>query len=202
MTEDQRLKRNAYMREWSARKRSDPEYLAKKRARLREYTTRQDVRKLLNSAQEKWRAKNPETVSAGRRRNYLRYSEKRREFARNYARTHVAEGKAYRKAHYAKNAEAQRAKSIANRRRRVEALSAIKMSRGCIDCGYKAHPEALEFDHVYGKKECVVSRAWGLKRAIAETSKCEVRCANCHRIATYTRRNNKANTHYRITPIP
>lgn len=66
-----------------------------------------------------------------------------------------------------------------------------KIKTGCIDCGYNKHPYALDFDHLRDKKYNIGSLArsrvaretlWG------EIEKCEVRCANCHRIKTYERR--------------
>jgi hypothetical protein len=69
-------------------------------------------------------------------------------------------------------------------------LSAIKLERGCTDCGYNAHPAALDFDHLPGTtKLSTVSRLstrnW--ERVAAEIAKCEVVCANCHRIRTVER---------------
>lgn len=52
----------------------------------------------------------------------------------------------------------------------------------CI-CG-EADPVCLDFDHVRGKKRMEVSRMIGVYSWEAiekEISKCEVRCANCHR---------------------
>jgi hypothetical protein len=64
---------------------------------------------------------------------------------------------------------------------------------GCIDCGYKSHAVALQFDHVRGEKHKDVSRMVGecvsLKRLKEEIRKCEVRCANCHSVITQERRN-------------
>ena len=61
----------------------------------------------------------------------------------------------------------------------------------CVDCGY-SDIRALQFDHVRGKKEKNVSEmghnghSWAT--IMREISKCEVRCANCHSIATNERR--------------
>ena len=67
-------------------------------------------------------------------------------------------------------------------------LNEIKTSRGCVDCGYREHPAALDFDHVSGKKERLVSFAKSKAQALAEINKCEVRCSNCHRVRTWERR--------------
>lgn len=64
----------------------------------------------------------------------------------------------------------------------------------CVDCG-ESNAIVLDFDHVRGKKICNISNLTknksGLGRLKAEIEKCEVRCSNCHRIATYQRRINK-----------
>ncbi|MGH7438393.1 MAG: hypothetical protein ACRENE_22135 [Polyangiaceae bacterium] len=76
-----------------------------------------------------------------------------------------------------------------DRRKRLDEL---KLERGCIRCGYKEHPRALQFDHRDPKaKRFVVGkskRRWEDIRA--EIDKCDVRCANCHAIHTYEQRRN------------
>ncbi len=66
------------------------------------------------------------------------------------------------------------------------------MEMGCQDCGYNSHPAALDFDHPPGvEKLGTVSGfilKFKLKEAIQELHKCEVVCANCHRIRTWKRR--------------
>jgi hypothetical protein len=55
----------------------------------------------------------------------------------------------------------------------------------CVDCGF-TDIRVLELDHVRGKKSGNISRMVGLgyswSTIVAEIAKCEVRCANCHRI--------------------
>lgn len=69
-------------------------------------------------------------------------------------------------------------------------IDEIKMSCGCIDCGYRANPVALQFDHVRGKKLFGISASLirSTQMLLAEIDKCEVRCANCHAIVTAERR--------------
>jgi hypothetical protein len=72
-------------------------------------------------------------------------------------------------------------------------IQEYKMKRGCLDCGYNSHPEALEFDHLPGSKKLFkISDAPSLGKTWseiqAEASKCQVVCANCHRIRTVSRR--------------
>jgi len=59
----------------------------------------------------------------------------------------------------------------------------------CIDCG-ETNPIKLEFDHVRGEKKCHVSSLMRQRTVIkikTEIEKCEVVCANCHRVRTMTR---------------
>lgn len=67
------------------------------------------------------------------------------------------------------------------------------LSHPCVDCGNK-NILVLEFDHVTGKKSFNISTAlaapWALVRIKEEITKCEVRCANCHKIVTAQRGNN------------
>lgn len=63
------------------------------------------------------------------------------------------------------------------------------MSIGCVDCGYNKHPDALDFDHTDGKTRNIGTLR-SMKRVLEEIErhKCEVVCANCHRIRTAERR--------------
>src|SRR5216684_4519004 len=75
----------------------------------------------------------------------------------------------------------------AKRRRQVDVLKNVP----CIDCKKYFPPECMDFDHVRGEKEFVVSlsnrRSWsGL---LKEIEKCDIVCSNCHRIRTRKRRN-------------
>ena len=68
-------------------------------------------------------------------------------------------------------------------------LAAIKLTRGCADCGYREHSCALDFDHLGNKSFTIglsVSNSW--VRLLEEVAKCNVVCANCHRVRTMHRR--------------
>lgn len=75
----------------------------------------------------------------------------------------------------------------------VEWVREYKLKHGCVDCGYKEHPAALEFDHLEarnGDQTRTVARLMGktLKRIKQEIDLCELVCANCHRIRTHNRK--------------
>ncbi len=69
-------------------------------------------------------------------------------------------------------------------------VHAIKLERGCMDCGYRSHPSALDFDYRPGEVKVFnicsnVQRSWAVIET--EIAKCDVVCANCHRIRTVDR---------------
>lgn len=65
---------------------------------------------------------------------------------------------------------------------------------GCIKCGEK-HPACLDFHHRNGKTDKLghigVYRRYGTDRLLAEIAKCDVMCANCHRIHHHDERQKK-----------
>lgn len=86
---------------------------------------------------------------------------------------------------YIRNADAARARGIERGRVGRATLDAIKLERGCIDCGYNASPEALHFDHRDpDTKSGNLSNMVGFsnERLLEEVNKCDVRCANCHAV--------------------
>lgn len=71
-------------------------------------------------------------------------------------------------------------------------VAQLKSNATCVDCK-KAYPACVfDFDHVKGKKRgdvaTMVGRSVSLKTLIAEIEKCELVCANCHRIRTHNRK--------------
>lgn len=80
-------------------------------------------------------------------------------------------------------------RDAADYRRRV--IARYKRMKGCVDCGYRVHPDALEFDHKPGTKgaKTVASMMYSGWDAIkTEIAKCQIRCANCHAIQTFARK--------------
>lgn len=59
----------------------------------------------------------------------------------------------------------------------------------CIDCGYNSHLAALDFDHKEPKFKSfnIAAGICGYPEndVIMEAHKCELRCANCHRVKTH-----------------
>ena len=73
----------------------------------------------------------------------------------------------------------------------MEWVALFKMILGCADCGYREHPAALDFDHRPGTtkvRDIKQGQQLGWEALKAEIAKCDVVCANCHRIRTVERR--------------
>lgn len=84
-------------------------------------------------------------------------------------------------------------------RRRLEYQDrndAIKLARGCADCGWREWARGLDWDHVRGTKVASIAgliangRLWS--EIEDEIAKCDLVCANCHRIRTTVRRKTAA----------
>jgi len=71
------------------------------------------------------------------------------------------------------------------------------LAHPCVDCG-NGDTRVLEFDHISYNKKHIISqmyRTYAWKSILKEINKCEVRCANCHKIKTDEERNLKVNNH-------
>lgn len=72
------------------------------------------------------------------------------------------------------------------RKRNYTFIENYLKTHSCVDCSESDYV-VLEFDHVRGKKKDNISRmVYGssIKSLEEEISKCDVRCANCHRRKT------------------
>lgn len=78
-----------------------------------------------------------------------------------------------------------------NRVASKEYVSSYLDTHHCVDCG-NSDKRVLEFDHVRGVKSFIISlgaqAGTNIDKIKEEIEKCEVRCANCHRIVTCERR--------------
>lgn len=104
--------------------------------------------------------------------------------------------KIYNQAHYKKDIEAYKKRNKAhNARSRAEfRLWMVELkSKPCTDCKETYHPCQMDFDHVRGEKEFEIGQAACLsrERVEQEIQKCELVCANCHRLRTYKRNNER-----------
>lgn len=72
-------------------------------------------------------------------------------------------------------------------------MNAYKTQEGCVDCGYTSFGPALDFDHLPGTEKSF-NIGQGMRHMkwdaiIEEMLKCEIVCANCHRVRTWKRAN-------------
>ncbi len=104
------------------------------------------------------------------------------------------------KAYYHNNHEVQLNRAVArnrkNRKFQRDFVSSLK-DHPCIDCGKKFPPYVMDFDHrnknlKMGNIGSLVSQLY-FKRArlLEEIKKCDLVCANCHRIRTYKRNHGQ-----------
>jgi hypothetical protein len=100
------------------------------------------------------------------------------------------------RAHYRANRDYYLAKA---RRRQLQVVQGTRAwlltylrEHPCVDCGI-SDVRVLEFDHRDGTTKVravalLAGQGFGLARVQAEIAKCDVRCANCHRIRTHAQR--------------
>ena len=104
--------------------------------------------------------------------------------------------------------EYYRAKYKEDPKRRAQVVRAVKAYKAkvkewldsfkdgpCLDCKTTYPACVMDFDHrEEGSKvmalACVVSRGWSKARILEEVAKCDLVCANCHRIRTKDRRTS------------
>ena len=83
--------------------------------------------------------------------------------------------------------EYQRKHKPEKRKTRLALLAKLK-KKPCTDCGGSFPPECMDFDHLDPSTKLFQVSGGGLTRNLeswmAEIEKCELVCANCHRIRT------------------
>lgn len=117
-------------------------------------------------------------------------TQREREYSARYFKRHPERKLASCRAYYERNKNnpefrARRRAATAKCGRSTKAkLRIIEyfIAHPCVDCGMTDY-RCLEFDHIRGVKEFEISRvAYSWDRVLKEIEKCDVRCANCHRI--------------------
>ena len=100
------------------------------------------------------------------------------------------------KRHYENNKVAYLERAVVHKKYSRDAAGAFidtyLLNHPCVDCG-QDNIIVLDFDHVRGiKKGDVASYAsygWSIVTIKEEINKCDIRCANCHRIVTHKRKH-------------
>ena len=101
-------------------------------------------------------------------------------------RCHSQYNRNYFKAHPGLYARRKRERA----RRLAAFIRNLKEGRPCADCGASYPYFVMDFDHV-GAKRFAISKApthaLSVKRLLEEIDRCELVCANCHRVRTWKR---------------
>lgn len=87
-------------------------------------------------------------------------------------------------------------RTFMERRRYIRRTMNALKSKPCLDCGHSFLPCVMEFDHRdASEKEHDVAYLIGggaaLQRILREAEKCDLVCANCHRVRTWERAKGK-----------
>jgi len=97
----------------------------------------------------------------------------------------------WRKLHPDRDKASIRDKALIRQRyqNKIELVRSMK-DKPCADCGNKFPYYIMDFDHVRGNKKGNISEMIHHKRSIIldEIEKCDIVCANCHRIREYVRK--------------
>jgi hypothetical protein len=115
-----------------------------------------------------YKDKNSEAAIASNRRNSLNY--------------------------YYKNKEKQLARNKTKKQSLADFRSAYKEERGCMDCGGKFPAYVLDLDHrdpsikSFTPSKLHSQSSW--TKMNEELAKCDVVCANCHRIRTHENKHH------------
>ena len=117
--------------------------------------------------------------------NWKKKNVRRATYCKNCSRKYIKEHYVRNKQYYLEKA---RKRNSETRERIYEYLGFYLSSHPCVDCG-EDDILILEFDHKErSEKEdsinAMITRRLPFGKLVAEVSKCEVRCANCHRRKT------------------
>ncbi len=120
-------------------------------------------------------------------------SEKKREYQKQWYQENKREIEARRRERYRQNPEKRRAKDERYRKGLRDFIDDLKKAGACIRCGI-ADYRVLDYHHRDpGQKEIGLSWAWkqriGKQATLDEIAKCDLICANCHRILHWEERN-------------
>jgi len=107
------------------------------------------------------------------RRYYLKHKERIKEEARKYY-------------HDNKEKCAQQGREYYLKKRKDYISLVVQLKSGpCVDCKQTFHPAAMEFDHRESspKNQSISAmRSHSIEAILDEVSRCDLRCASCHRI--------------------
>lgn len=101
-----------------------------------------------------------------------------------------AKQREYQRKHYESNRQYYIDKAATQREQLAEEVRRFKESNPCTDCGNLYPYYVMDFDHRPGTEKVDhpsrITRR-GRKATMVEIEKCDLVCANCHRIRTHAR---------------
>ena len=97
--------------------------------------------------------------------------------------------KKYLKAHYQKNKEYYLDKKKKYIKKTLLLVNKYK-DKPCLDCHIKYPSYVMDFHHREGERKentiaIMIRQGYSFKRILEEIKKCDLICANCHRIRTH-----------------
>ena len=103
----------------------------------------------------------------------------------------AAHNKRNRRLYHMPSGQIRHKKVVRNGKWKRWAVGILKLNMGgCVDCGYSANAFALDFDHkpeFHKHNEVAQLAACSWRTILEEIAKCDLVCANCHRIRTMSR---------------
>lgn len=114
----------------------------------------------------------------------------------NYKRRHeyylknVEKERAYTKKWKAEHKDISSAFNKKYRNNYYQMITEIK-DNPCIDCSKRFPPCVMDFDHVRGEKSFSLNSMRSKESMLEEIIKCDLVCANCHRIRTWKRNKSR-----------
>lgn len=95
----------------------------------------------------------------------------------------------YQKAYYKTHPQSINKSAQKRKQERIELVRSYK-NKPCVDCKKQYPYYVMDFDHLGNKKfnlSTVSTKAFSKRAIIEELEKCELVCANCHRVRTFER---------------
>ena len=96
------------------------------------------------------------------------------------------------KRYYQRNKQLYKEKNIRRRKYLINFVNSHK-DHPCFDCGIKYPPYVMDFDHkdpttkLTNINRMIHVHNFSEEKILTEINKCDIVCANCHRVRTYSR---------------
>lgn len=103
--------------------------------------------------------------------------------------------KAYQKGYFSDHVVEKSASAAQRKRDLQDWYRTLKTGKACAICGGIFQPVCMDYDHLPGHRKFMevskmVRLGYEKEKILAEIAKCQLLCANCHRLLTHERRIN------------